>query len=234
MCASATDGARRITRIAVSIAGWQDRAMFAGIGHRDCAAVSGALPTGGGRRRPRRATVPSNRNGRAGNRLLEALPAATCAGSWTDAKRSSSRSPTCSIAPGSASAHVYFPTASFISLIMPVDEAASLEVGLVGDEGMFGAPLALGVDVSPVRAVVQGAGAACGWTRHRSCANSSAARRCSARSTAMSIVQLSQLAQTAALHALPRRRGAACPLAADDPGSRARERPSMSRRSSWP
>ena len=34
---------------------------------------------------------------------------------------------------------------------MPVDTASSLEVGLVGSEGMFGIPLALGVDVSPVR-----------------------------------------------------------------------------------
>ena len=56
--------------------------------------------------------------------------------------------------------HVYFPTTSLISLIMPIDAAASLEVGLVGDEGMFGIPLALDVDVSPVRAVVQGAGSA--------------------------------------------------------------------------
>jgi CRP-like cAMP-binding protein len=56
--------------------------------------------------------------------------------------------------------HVYFPVRSFISLIMAVDDASSLEVGLVGNEGMFGVPLVLGVDVSPVRAVVQGAGAA--------------------------------------------------------------------------
>jgi CRP-like cAMP-binding protein len=56
--------------------------------------------------------------------------------------------------------HVYFPTRGFISLIMPIDGPASLEVGLVGDEGMFGVPLALGIDISPVRAVVQGAGSA--------------------------------------------------------------------------
>jgi CRP-like cAMP-binding protein len=43
---------------------------------------------------------------------------------------------------------------------MPVDDCASLEVGLVGNEGMFGIPVALGVNVSPVLAIVQGAGAA--------------------------------------------------------------------------
>jgi CRP-like cAMP-binding protein len=56
--------------------------------------------------------------------------------------------------------HVYFPTGSYISLVMPVSASASLEVGLVGREGMFGIPLALGVDLSPVSAVVQGAGPA--------------------------------------------------------------------------
>jgi CRP-like cAMP-binding protein len=63
-------------------------------------------------------------------------------------------------APGKRLSHVYFPIRSFISLVMPVDTASSLEVGLVGSEGMFGIPLALGVDVSPVRAVVQGGGTA--------------------------------------------------------------------------
>ena len=56
--------------------------------------------------------------------------------------------------------HVYFPIGSFISLVMPVDENANLEVGLVGTEGMLGATLLLGVDVAPFQAVVQGAGPA--------------------------------------------------------------------------
>lgn len=54
--------------------------------------------------------------------------------------------------------HVYFPVDSFISLITPGAERAQLEIGLVGNEGMLGLPLLLGINVSPLRALVQGAG----------------------------------------------------------------------------
>lgn len=56
--------------------------------------------------------------------------------------------------------YIYFPTGSFISLTTSLDERATLEVGLVGNEGMLGASLVLGVDVWPLHAVVQGAGPA--------------------------------------------------------------------------
>ena len=56
--------------------------------------------------------------------------------------------------------HVYFPTQSLVSLLTLVEGHLALEVGLVGWEGMVGFPLALGVDVSPVRALVQGGGPA--------------------------------------------------------------------------
>jgi CRP-like cAMP-binding protein len=56
--------------------------------------------------------------------------------------------------------YVYFPTESFISLTTAMDERATVEVGLVGNEGMLGIPFVLGVDVSPLHALVQGAGPA--------------------------------------------------------------------------
>jgi len=62
--------------------------------------------------------------------------------------------------PGEPIRDVYFPGRSLVSLLTLVEGHLALEVGLVGREGMVGLPLALGVECSPVRALVQGAGPA--------------------------------------------------------------------------
>jgi CRP-like cAMP-binding protein len=62
--------------------------------------------------------------------------------------------------PNKAMRHVYFPIDGFVSLIAPLDGKPALEVGMVGREGMVGAPLALGVATAPLHALVQGAGSA--------------------------------------------------------------------------
>ena len=56
--------------------------------------------------------------------------------------------------------HVLFPTASYISLITPVGEHDRLEVGMIGDEGMLGSSILLGVNEAPTICLVQGAGPA--------------------------------------------------------------------------
>src|SRR6202047_1405968 len=56
--------------------------------------------------------------------------------------------------------HVYFPNDCFVSMLTTVDTGRAAEVGLIGSEGMIGVPMALGVAVSPFRAVVPGGGAA--------------------------------------------------------------------------
>ena len=62
--------------------------------------------------------------------------------------------------PGERIRHVYFPNDGQVSLLMVMADRKTLEVGLVGHEGMVGIALAQGVDVSPARAVVQGSGSA--------------------------------------------------------------------------
>ena len=54
--------------------------------------------------------------------------------------------------------HVYFPTSGYVSLITPPVAAESLEVGMVGTEGVFGITLMLGVRTSPLVCLVQGEG----------------------------------------------------------------------------
>ena len=132
------------------------------------------------------------------NRLLEALPS-------RDRRRMLDGCETVQLAladvlytPGESLSHIYFPTTSFISLIMPVDDAASLEVGLIGNEGMLGIPLVLGVDVSPVRAVVQGAGSALRMDAAHFCRELERSQALQREIDRYVFVHLSQLAQTAA------------------------------------
>jgi CRP-like cAMP-binding protein len=61
---------------------------------------------------------------------------------------------------GEDTRHVYFPTDAFISLLARIDEHPSLEMGMIGREGMLGLQLSLSVSRAPLRALVQGDGQA--------------------------------------------------------------------------
>lgn len=54
--------------------------------------------------------------------------------------------------------YVYFPLDCLVSLFAPIEGHAPLEAAVVGNEGIVGVPLALGLRKSLVRAVVQGSG----------------------------------------------------------------------------
>ena len=112
------------------------------------------------------------------NRLLDALPRrdrdrllASC--HQVDLKLSM-----CFARPRNGFAMFTFPPAASSLSISPIDAAASLEVGLVGDEGMLGTSLVLGVNSAPQRALVQGQERLGGSRHRRFFANSSAALRC--------------------------------------------------------
>ena len=62
--------------------------------------------------------------------------------------------------PGNAIKYVYFPNDSIISLISELSPTTLLEVGMVGNEGMAGLAVFMGVNSSSTRALVQGSGTA--------------------------------------------------------------------------
>ena len=60
--------------------------------------------------------------------------------------------------PGSTLSHVYFPTTAIISMLYVLENGASAEIAVVGNEGLIGISLFMGGDSTPSRAVVQSAG----------------------------------------------------------------------------
>ena len=57
-------------------------------------------------------------------------------------------------------AHAYFPLGGFVSLVAKVGSHPPLEIALIGNEGMLGATLLLGVNTARLQSIVQGAGTA--------------------------------------------------------------------------
>ena len=92
------------------------------------------------------------------NRLLDRLPVKDRAHLLSRCERVKLSFPKVLAEPGQPIRHAYFPTGSLISLLAPKNGRASLEVGRAGSEGMYGVGLALGVEFSPVHALVQGSG----------------------------------------------------------------------------
>ena len=62
--------------------------------------------------------------------------------------------------PGDTIRYVYFPNDSIVSLLASANHHTTLEVGMIGNEGMAGVSVFMGVDKSRTRALVQGPGAA--------------------------------------------------------------------------
>jgi CRP-like cAMP-binding protein len=59
---------------------------------------------------------------------------------------------------GNTLSHVYFPTTSIVSLLYVMEDGASAEIAVVGNEGIVGISLFMGGGSTPSRAVVQSAG----------------------------------------------------------------------------
>jgi len=61
---------------------------------------------------------------------------------------------------GDTMRHVYFPTDSIVSLLYVMENGASAEISVVGNEGIVGIALFMGGESTPSRAIVQSAGSA--------------------------------------------------------------------------
>jgi CRP-like cAMP-binding protein len=59
---------------------------------------------------------------------------------------------------GATLAYVYFPITSIVSLLYVMENGASAEIAVVGNEGLVGVSLFMGGESTPSRAVVQSAG----------------------------------------------------------------------------
>ena len=59
---------------------------------------------------------------------------------------------------GATLSHVYFPADSIVSLLYVMENGASAEIAVVGNEGLLGISLYMGGESTPSRAVVQSAG----------------------------------------------------------------------------
>jgi CRP-like cAMP-binding protein len=59
---------------------------------------------------------------------------------------------------GSRLRHVYFPTSCIVSLLYVMENGASAEIAVVGNEGIIGIALFMGGETTPSRALVQSAG----------------------------------------------------------------------------
>jgi len=62
---------------------------------------------------------------------------------------------------GVALNYVYFPLTSIVSLLYVMENGASAEIAVVGNEGIVGVSLFMGGESTPSRAVVQSAGVGC-------------------------------------------------------------------------
>jgi CRP-like cAMP-binding protein len=60
--------------------------------------------------------------------------------------------------PGIKLRYVYFPTTAIVSLLYVMENGASAEIAIVGNEGILGISLFMGGETTPSRAVVQSAG----------------------------------------------------------------------------
>ena len=103
-------------------------------------------------------TTVKSVNGRSTNRLLTSLPDEDYQHLLGHSERIDLAYGNTLYKTGAVIRHVYFPESGIVSLLSAVNGGHTLEVGIVGNEGMVGVPAFLGATTSNNIALVQGAG----------------------------------------------------------------------------
>lgn len=110
--------------------------------------------------------------------------------------------------PNNLSTDVYFPNSGIVSLLAGVNERSTLEVGLVGNEGMVGLNVFLGAASSLNQAVVQGEGSAMKMKAtdlRKECSGGGALRRLLERYAHSMMTQITQSAVCNQFHSMDER-----------------------------
>jgi CRP-like cAMP-binding protein len=105
-----------------------------------------------------RSTAPRERAEPHQNHLLNALPAADYARLKPHFEHVALNLGDVLYEPGGRMRYVYFPTTAIVSLLYVMEDGASAEIAIVGNEGILGIALFMGGESTPSRAVVQSAG----------------------------------------------------------------------------
>src|SRR5258708_31198934 len=98
----------------------------------------------------------TNDHPRTTNRLLSSLPAKEYQRLVPELERTTLTFGDVLYDPGDTIGHVFFPNVSIVSLLSAVAERSTLEVGMIGNEGVAGMSIFIGVEVSAPRALLQG------------------------------------------------------------------------------
>ena len=92
------------------------------------------------------------------NQLLAALPDAEWQRWWPQLEAVDMPLGQIIYESGSTLSHVYFPTSCIVSLLYVMQNGASADIAVAGNEGLIGISLFMGGESTPSRAVVQSAG----------------------------------------------------------------------------
>jgi len=92
------------------------------------------------------------------NHLLEALPASDYQRLAPHLEHLALKLGDVLYEPGRTMRYVYFPTTAIVSMLYVMEDGASAEIAIVGNEGILGISLFMGGESTPSRAVVQSAG----------------------------------------------------------------------------